>query len=189
MHIDGRATPNWQNRLPLRLRRKTGDPNAMTRQASTETSTGERVIREACVSWWALWPKIVLGVLGAAAAAWGLYRQDNLGYGIALAGAVAFLWFFCGALIRRSAMSVKLTDRYVVLQTGLASRHTSTVMLNRVESLDVDQTMWQRMMHYGTLTIRGTGSEDLRLAGIQDPVGFQADARKAINVASGTGPV
>src|SRR5471030_2854409 len=82
-------------------------------------------------------------------------------------------------------MRVKLTDRYVVLQTGLVSRHTSTVMLNRVESLDVDQSLWQRMTGYGTLTIRGTGSEDLRLAGIADPVGFQTEARKGINAAGG----
>ena len=96
-----------------------------------------------------------------------------------------FLWFVGGALVRRGAMNVKLTPRYLVLQTGLVSRHTSTVMLNRVESLDVDQSLWQRMCGYGTLTIRGTGSEDLRLAGIADPVGFQAEARKAINAASG----
>ncbi|MEP6504608.1 MAG: PH domain-containing protein, partial [Betaproteobacteria bacterium] len=100
-------------------------------------------------------------------------------------GGLMFLWFVGGALVRRRAMSVKLTDRYLVLQTGLVSRHTSTVMLNRVESLDVDQSLWQRMTGYGTLTIRGTGSEDLRLAGIADPVGFQTEARRAINVASG----
>jgi hypothetical protein len=41
------------------------------------------------------------------------------------------------------------------------------------------------MTGYGTLTIRGTGSEDLRLKGISDPVGFQTEARKAINTASG----
>jgi len=100
-----------------------------------------------------------------------------------------FLWFVGGALARRRAMTVKLTDRYLVLQTGLVSRHTSTVMLNRVESLDVDQSLWQRMAGYGTLTIRGTGSEDLRLAGIADPVGFQAEARRAINAASGNAPI
>ena len=77
------------------------------------------------------------------------------------------------------------TARYLVLQTGLVSRHTSTLMLNRVEGLDVDQSLWQRMTGYGTLTIRGTGSEDLRLAGLADPVGFQTEARKAINMASG----
>ena len=156
----------------------------MTLQTN-DPSTGETILRSACMSWWALWPRVVLGVLGLLVAGWGLLRQDQPGYAVAAFGAVAFLWFVGGALARRRAMSVKLTNRYLVLQTGLVSRHTSTVMLNRVEGLDVDQSLWQRMTGYGTLTIRGTGSEDLRLAGIADPVGFQTEARKAINAASG----
>jgi membrane protein YdbS with pleckstrin-like domain len=156
----------------------------MSLQAN-DPSTGERVLREASMSWWALWPRVVLGMLGLLLAGWGLLRQDHTGYAAAAFGGLMFLWFVGGALVRRGAMKVKLTDRYLVLQTGLVSRHTSTVMLNRVESLDVDQSLWQRMAGYGTLTIRGTGSEDLRLRGIVDPVGFQADARKAINAAAG----
>ena len=150
-----------------------------------DPSAGEAILREARLSWWALWPRVVLGLAGLLVAGWGLLRQDQLGYGVAGFGVLAFVWFVGGALLRRGAMSLKLTDRYVVLQRGLVSRHTSTVMLNRVESLDVDQSLWQRMAGYGTLTIRGTGSEDLRLVGITDPVGFQAEARKAINAASG----
>ena len=152
---------------------------------ATDPSTGERVLRVARKSWWSLWPRVALGIVGLLLAAWGLLRQDQSGYAVAGFGALMFLWFVGGAMVRRSAMSVKLTARYLVLQTGLVSRHTSTVMLNRVESLDVDQSLWQRMCGYGTLTIRGTGSEDLRLAGIADPVGFQTEARKAINAASG----
>lgn len=153
--------------------------------STSDPSSGETILREARMSWWALWPRVVLGLVGVVLVAWGLLRQDHLGYGVAGFGALAFLWFVGGALLRRSAMNVRLTDRYVVLQRGLVSRHTSTVMLNRVESLDVDQSLWQRMTGYGTLTIRGTGSEDLRLAGLTDPVGFQAAARQAINAASG----
>ena len=153
--------------------------------AANDPSTGETILREARMSWWALWPRVVLGILGLLLAAWGLLRQDQSGYAVAGFGALMFLWFVGGALIRRSAMSVKLTARTLVLQTGLVSRHTSTLMLNRVEGLDVDQNLWQRMTGYGTLTIRGTGSEDLRLAGLADPVGFQTEARKAINTASG----
>jgi len=154
--------------------------------STNDPSTGETILREARMSWWALWPRVVLGLVGLALAGWGLLRQDQLGYGVAGFGALAFLWFVGGALLRRSAMSVKLTNRYVVLQRGLVSRHTSTVMLNRVESLDVDQSLWQRMTGYGTLTIRGTGSEDLRLAGLSDPVGFQTAARQAIHAAAGS---
>ncbi len=152
---------------------------------TNDPSTGENILREARMSWWALWPRVVLGLVGLVLVGWGLLRQDQLGYGVAGFGGLACLWFVGGALLRRGAMNVKLTPRYIVLQTGLVSRHTSTVMLNRVESLDVDQSLWQRLCGYGTLTIRGTGSEDLRLAGISDPVGFQTEARKAINAASG----
>ncbi|MBC7664896.1 MAG: PH domain-containing protein [Caulobacter sp.] len=152
---------------------------------TNDPATGERILRVARTSWWALWPRVVFGLLGLALAGWGLLRQDRMGNGFALFGGLMFLWFVGGALLRRGAMQVRLTDRYLVLQTGLVSRHSSTVMLNRVESLDVDQSLWQRLCGYGTLTIRGTGSEDLRLRGIGDPVGFQAEARKAINAASG----
>jgi uncharacterized membrane protein YdbT with pleckstrin-like domain len=154
-----------------------------------QAPAAENILREARISWWSLWHKVVLGLAGLALVAWGLMRQDQSGYAVAIFGALDFVWFFLGALIRRSSMKIALTDRYLVLQTGLFSRHTSTVMLNRVESLDVDQNVWQRVAHYGTLTIRGTGSEDLRMAGIQDPVGFQAAARQAINAASGNAPI
>jgi len=153
-------------------------------QTTNDSSTGERVLREARMSWWALWPRVFLGVVALLLVGWGLLRQDRLGNAVALFGGLMALWFIVGALVLRSAMQVRLTDRYLVLQTGLVSRHTSTVMLNRVESLDVDQSLWQRLAGYGTLTIRGTGSEDLRLRGIGDPVGFQAEARRAINAVS-----
>jgi membrane protein YdbS with pleckstrin-like domain len=152
---------------------------------TNDPSTGETILREARMSWWALWPRVALGLLGLLLVGWGLFRQDQSGYAVAGFGALMCLWFVGGAMVRRGAMSIKLTPRTLVLQTGLVSRHTSTVMLNRVEGLDVDQSLWQRMTGYGTLTIRGTGSEDLRLAGIADPVGFQTEARKAINAASG----
>ena len=152
---------------------------------TNDPPTGESILREARMSWWALWPRVFLGVIGLVLVGWGLLRQDQLGYYVAGFGGLACLWFVGGALARRGAMSAKLTPRYIVLQTGLVSRHTSTVMLNRVEGLDVDQSLWQRMTGYGTLIIRGTGSEDLRLVGIGDPVGFQAEARRAINAASG----
>ena len=156
---------------------------------TNDPSTGETILRESRLSWWALWPLVALGLLGLVLVAWGLLRQDRLGNSAALFGGLSCVWFVGRAWLRRGAMSVKLTDRYVVLQTGIVSRHTSTVMLNRIESLDVDQSLWQRMTGYGTLTIRGTGSEDLRLAGIADPAGFQAEARRAINAASGNVPM
>ena len=95
-------------------------------QQSNDPSTGETILREARMSWWALWPRVVLGIVGVLVAAWGLLRQDQAGYAVAAFGALMFLWFVGGALMRRGAMNVKLTPRYLVLRTGLVSRHTST---------------------------------------------------------------
>lgn len=159
----------------------------MARQAGNESAADERVVRDARISWWALWHRVAAGLVAVAVAAWGLSRQDDLGYGIAITGSLLCVWLLGSALLRRMATKATLTERYVIVQSGLVSRHTSTVMLNRVESIDIDQSLWQRMTGYGTLTIRGTGSEDVRIVGIQDPVGFQGDARRAINEASGAG--
>ena len=158
----------------------------MSPAADIDPSTGDRILREARTSWWVLWPRIVLAVIGAGLAATGAWMQDTPGYGLAAAGLVLCVWAGIGAMARRLATTIRLTDRSIVVQSGLASRHTSTVMLERIEAIDIDQSMLQRMVGIGTLTIRGTGSEDLRFAGMQDPMGFQADARRAINAIGGT---
>ncbi len=161
----------------------------MTTPAAIDPATGDRILREARTSWWVLWPRLALALVAAAAAAWGAALQDTAGYALVAAGGLVFVWAFAGALVRRAATRIRLTDRCVIVQSGLVSRHTSTVMLDRIESLDLDQSMWQRMTGTGTLTIRGVGSEDVRFAGMQDPVGFQADARRAINESGGARPV
>jgi uncharacterized membrane protein YdbT with pleckstrin-like domain len=161
----------------------------MSSPAAIDPATGDRILREARTSWWVLWPRVALALAAAAVAAGGAFMQGTAGYAVAAAGALACLWALVGAWLRRAGTRIRLTDRCIVVQSGLFSRHTSTVMLDRIESLDLDQSVWQRMTGTGTLTIRGVGSEDVRFAGMQDPVGFQADARRAINEAGSARPM
>src|SRR6476619_6559053 len=103
--------------------RRSRRPTDMT-STPNDPSTGETILREARMSWWALWPRVALGLIGLALMGWGLLRQDQAGYAAAAFGGLMCLWFVGSALLRRGAMNVKLTPRYIVLQTGLASRHT-----------------------------------------------------------------
>jgi uncharacterized membrane protein YdbT with pleckstrin-like domain len=155
----------------------------MPSPAAIDPATGDRILRVARVSWWLLWPRVLLAAVAAVAAAWAAAAGVAYGGAVAIACGLVALWALGGVLVRRAAARLVLTDRCVVVESGLASRHTSTVLLDRIESIDIDQSLWQRMTGTGTLTIRGTGSEDLRFAGMQDPAGFQADARRAINEA------
>jgi len=80
---------------------------------------------------------------------------------VAFAAAVTFLraWF------RRWTTEIAVTDRRVILKRGFIRRHTVEMNMQKVESVDVDQTQLGRLFDYGSVTIRGTGStfETLRM--------------------------
>ena len=72
---------------------------------------------------------------------------------------------FLRAWFRRWTTEIAVTDRRVVLKRGFIRRHTVEMNMQKVESVDVDQTQLGRMFNYGTVTIKGTGStlESLRM--------------------------
>ena len=50
-----------------------------------------------------------------------------------------------------------MTDRRVVYKRGFIKRHTIEMNMDKVESVDVDQSIMGRMLNYGDVTINGTG--------------------------------
>ena len=63
------------------------------------------------------------------------------------------------------AGQLKSTDRRVIIKRGFIRRATMEMNLQKIESVDVDQSLIGRIFDYGTVTIRGVGSsyEPLRL--------------------------
>ena len=88
------------------------------------------------------------------------------------AGAAIIAWL--RAWIRRATTELAVTDRRVIFKRGLIRRHTVEMNMDKVESVDVDQSILGRIFNYGDVTVRGTGAsiEPLRL--IDDPVGFRS---------------
>jgi uncharacterized membrane protein YdbT with pleckstrin-like domain len=60
------------------------------------------------------------------------------------------------ALIRRWTTEIAVTDRRIILKRGFIRRHTVEMNMQKVESVDVDQTRMRRI--FGCVTIRGIGS-------------------------------
>jgi uncharacterized membrane protein YdbT with pleckstrin-like domain len=58
---------------------------------------------------------------------------------------------------RRNATEMAVTTRRVVIKTGLVSRKTIELLLNKVESIEVNETAWGRIMGYGSIAVIGTG--------------------------------
>ena len=63
-----------------------------------------------------------------------------------------------------------MTDRRVIYKRGFITRHTVEMNMDKVASVDVDQSILGRMLDYGTVHVIGTG-------GAQNAANADAGAR------------
>ncbi len=87
---------------------------------------------------------------------------------VPLAGMAAlFAW------IRRATMVVAVTNHRLICRKGLIARHTVEMNLDKIESVDVDQSVLGRMFGFGTVTVRGVGTTIDPIRGIANPIGLR----------------
>jgi uncharacterized membrane protein YdbT with pleckstrin-like domain len=82
-----------------------------------------------------------------------LHIMEGGGAALLVCGVVAILM----GMVRRNATEMAVTNRRVVVKTGLVSRKTIEMLLNKVESIEVSETAFGRMLGYGTIVVIGTG--------------------------------
>ncbi len=66
-----------------------------------------------------------------------------------------------------------ITDRRVLIKTGIIHRKTAEVFISKVESISVDQSFMGRMFDFGTVRIRGTGGFEEAFDSIAHPFQFR----------------
>ena len=108
-----------------------------------------------------------------------IFTSDNQTLNLALGiAAIIFgllgLLTGLGAFIRRATTDLAVTDHRVIYKTGLLSRHTIEMNRDKVESVDVDQTVAGRIFGYGTIVVRGTGGSLELIRNIADPLTFRS---------------
>jgi len=115
----------------------------------------EEIVKyRASVSKWSLAPLIMIGVV----------LLPFLGLGLLL---------FLAAWIKYRTTEFAVTDRRIIAKTGLVSRKTIEMFLDKVESLNVDQGILGRVLDYGSVTIRGTGSTSEPINSISAPLALR----------------
>ena len=83
-----------------------------------------------------------------------------------------FTLFIVPALLRWTDEFV-ITNKRIICKTGIFSRRTLEMNLNKIESVNVDQSIFGRMFGYGTITIIGTGGTKESFPDIADAVEFR----------------
>ena len=83
-------------------------------------------------------------------------------------------------MVRRNATEMAVTNRRVVIKTGLASRKTIEMLLNKVESIEVSETTAGRMLGYGTIVVIGTGGTPEPFHKVAHPLQFRSQVQQQI---------
>jgi len=80
------------------------------------------------------------------------------------------------ALIRSKTTEMAVTNKRVIIKTGLISRKTLEMALGKIETVAVDQGIMGRIFGFGTITVVGTGGTREPFDWVANPIGF----RKAV---------
>jgi uncharacterized membrane protein YdbT with pleckstrin-like domain len=88
--------------------------------------------------------------------------------------AVAAVYFTIRAWFHRLSTETDVTDRRVVHKTGFINRRTFEMSLDKVESVDVNQSVMGRILNYGDVTILGVGEGKQTIATIASPLAFRS---------------
>jgi uncharacterized membrane protein YdbT with pleckstrin-like domain len=87
---------------------------------------------------------------------------------------------FCIGLLKRSVTEMAVTNKRVIVKTGLADRRTNEILLSRIESVVVDEPAMGRILGYGTVIVRGTGGTPEVFEKIYQPLEFREQVQRQI---------
>ena len=87
--------------------------------------------------------------------------------------ALAALYWTVKAWFHRWTTETDVTNLRVVHKTGFIKRRTFEMSLDKVESVDVDQSILGRLLNYGNVTVRGVGEGAETIRTIAAPLDFR----------------
>ena len=142
---------------------------------------GEQIAYETKLSWAMYVPGVL--VLLAAVVAFAIVRAllDNPWWGdsVGIVLAVVGLYLVATEWFKRWTTEIAITDRRVILKTGFIRRDTIEMSIQKVESVDVEQSLLGRMLDYGDVVIRGTGAGLAPIRKIDRPLQFRSHVTAA----------
>ncbi|PYT47411.1 MAG: hypothetical protein DMG44_18330 [Acidobacteria bacterium] len=88
--------------------------------------------------------------------------------------------FFGIGFVRRSATEMAVTNKRVIVKSGIVNRRTIELLLPRIESIAVEEPALGRVLGYGTVIVRGTGGTPEVFPQIARPLEFRKQVQRQI---------
>jgi len=143
--------------------------------AKSVLQPGEHIVVTGRLHWIIYWPAIFFLVLGTALIwwEWADARSDMLIAITAIAFGVLFLVSFLRAWFVRWITEFAVTNKRVIYKKGFIWRQSAEMNMDKVEAVDVTQSIPGRMLGYGTIHVKGTGTGIEHLYRIARPLALR----------------
>ena len=96
--------------------------------------------------------------------------KGRLILGIILIPVVVGIFITIYEWLRLREIELGVTSHRVVRKTGIISRETEEIRLSAIETVDLHQTTWGRLLGYGDVRVTGRGESSMIFSHIADPV-------------------
>ncbi|MEM9234004.1 MAG: PH domain-containing protein [Pseudomonadota bacterium] len=144
-------------------------------------ATGEEIVMAARFNWtfWApTWFWLAVSVLPLAYAGYldtqGTLPGDRLWvFGLSAVPVALALALFIGHWVYVRTTEIAVTSSRFIFKKGLVSRNSNEISLNKIEEINLHQSVWGRLFGYGQLVLQGTGVGVIKTPDIDNPIEFR----------------
>jgi uncharacterized membrane protein YdbT with pleckstrin-like domain len=84
--------------------------------------------------------------------------------------------------VQNDAAEFAVTNKRVILKTGIVKRRTIEMFLAKIETVGVDQSVAGRMLNFGTISLVGAGGTTEPFHGIASPLEFRRQVQEQMSV-------
>jgi uncharacterized membrane protein YdbT with pleckstrin-like domain len=139
----------------------------MSSYVQSVMSSGEMIQYEAKVSIWSMMPLFIIGLI--------LLPLYGLG-----------LLFWIAAYLRYISTELAITNKKIIAKFGFIKRDTIELLLPKIESIQVNQSLFGRILNYGSIIVSGAGNPQAPVPGISNPIDFRRKFMEIQDSSSGS---
>ncbi|MCB1783348.1 MAG: PH domain-containing protein [Alphaproteobacteria bacterium] len=86
---------------------------------------------------------------------------------------------FAGMMIVKATTEIAVTTNRLIYKRGLVARQVGEINIDRIEGVNVFQSILGRIFNFGRVMVRGMGVGEVLLPTIDDPIAFRRAIEKA----------
>lgn len=151
-----------------------------------ELQSGEKIIYQGHPSWRAILGFYLMGTAAAAVIAVIVKIADSTGTAVVVFVVLVAITVLAG-LIKRIATTYTITDRRLNIKRGIISRNVQETRLLRVQNVNFQQSVYERIMQIGNVDFDTAGTDDAGFvfAGVASPAGVVEQVDRATKITTG----